>query len=279
MSETEAVDTQETAELGFNDLEALMASADPETGQIDKGPETDLSPAESEPALTSSETDEDTQEAGQKLTVKDLAEKLGVDADVLYNGLTLDLGDDTSVTLGEFKDRLRDVAQADALVAEVNEQRLAVENELLAKRQAFNRYAEKLGWQPTDEDIAQAEADNKAYRELQETLAVEFMPEWSDAGAKAKDLKAIRAIQNEYGFGEVEQKAMLDARLNKLLRDYARLRDDVKGVAKLRKQPRRNQKPKGHTQIGDGVSKINAQIKSGNLTQDQAVRELGKALG
>ena len=279
MSETEAVDTPETAELGFNDLEALMASADPETGQIDKGPETDLSPAESEPALTSSETDEDTQEAGQKLTVKDLAEKLGVDADVLYNGLTLDLGDDTSVTLGEFKDRLRDVAQADALVAEVNEQRLAVENELLAKRQAFNRHAEKLGWQPTDEDIAQAEADNKAYRELQETLAVEFMPEWADAGAKAKDLKAIRAIQNEYGFGEVEQKAMLDARLNKLFRDYARLRDEVKGVAKLRKQPRRNQKPKGHTQIGDGVSRINAQIKSGNLTQDQAVAELGKALG
>jgi len=239
-------------------------------------PEGEAPQAESEPATESSEAVQDEQEAVQKLTVKALAEKLETEPGQLYDTLLIDVGGEEPLTLGQIKDRAKELVRLDEVVASANEQRLTVENQLMQQRAALQRQARRMGYQPTEADMAEAQAETEQYLKLQEALAVEYMPEWADTGVKHEDMKGIQSIQGEYLFGEAERRLMVDARLLKVFRDYHRLRAEVNSVASKQKRQKVNQKPSSQTGTGNRVAKIRELAQT---DQGAAISELSKYLG
>ena len=280
MDDIEQVDNEQPRAHDLSDLAAMLGQTTPPgegpQGEVQTLPEGEAPQAESEPALDSSETDEDAQEAAQELTVKALAEKLEIEPAQLYDALVVDVGGENPLTLGQIKDRAKELNRLDEVVASANEQRLAVENDLMQKRQALQRQAQRMGYQPTEADLAEAQAEAQQYVQLQEALAVEYMPEWADTGIKHDDMKGVQAIQNEYLFTEAETALMVDARLLKVFRDYHRLRAEVSGVASKKKRQKVNQKPGAHTRTGSQVAKIRELAQT---DQGAAVSQLGKLLG
>jgi len=274
------IDNNQSEAHDLTDLAAMLGETSP-PGEAPQGddltlPEEAAPQAESEPAQNSSDTDGDTQETAQQFTVKALAEKLEIEPSQLYDSLRIDVGGEEPLTLGQIKDRAKELVRLDEVVASANEQRLEVENDLLQKRHALQRQAQRMGYQPTEADLAEAQAETAQYLQMQEALAVEYMPEWADTGVKHEDMKGIQAIQSEYLIGEAERRLMVDARLLKVFRDYHRLRAEVNGVASKKKRQKVNQKPGTHTRTGNQVAKIRQLAES---NQGAAVAELGKLLG
>jgi|DEB0MinimDraft_10_1074344.scaffolds.fasta_scaffold00377_7 hypothetical protein len=279
-AQNQGIDNNQSEGLDFDQLAEMLdqTSAEGRTGHDTQAAEVQSSQSQSDGDQQTSETDQTQHEDAAEMTVSALAEQLGIEAAQLYN-LQLDIGNGQQMTLGQLKDRAKDVSHADSLIAEVNEQRLSVENDLMQKRHAISRYAQRVGYQPTEQDQQEAQAELKAYREMQRALAIEFMPDWQSEETRATDIKGIEKLQDEYLFGQAEKAAMLDARLLKMMRDYHRLREEVRSVAKYRKNPKPKQGPKVHTKTGSSVTKIGSQAAQGKLSQDAAVGELGKLLG
>ena len=264
----------------IEDLAGMLGQTSPpeeaSQGDVLSLPEGEAPQAESEPATESSEAVQDEQEAVQKLTVKALAEKLETEPGQLYDTLLIDVGGEEPLTLGQIKDRAKELVRLDEVVASANEQRLTVENQLMQQRAALQRQARRMGYQPTEADMAEAQAETEQYLKLQEALAVEYMPEWADTGVKHEDMKGIQSIQDEYLFGEAERRLMVDARLLKVFRDYHRLRAEVNSVASKQKRQKVNQKPKSHTGTSSQVAKIREMAQT---NQGAAITELSKLLG
>ena len=274
------IDTAENQEHDLSDLAAMLGQTAP-PGEGLQGadltqPEGEAPQAESAPAHESAEAVQDEQEAVQQLTVKALAEKLETEPGQLYDTLLIDVGGEEPLTLGQIKDRAKELVRLDEVVASANEHRLTVENQLMQQRAALQRQAQRMGYQPSEADMAAAQAETEQYLKLQDALAVEYMPEWADTGVKHEDMKGVQALQDEYLFGEAERKLMVDARLLKLFRDYHRLRAEVKGVASKKKRQSVNQQPKAHTRTGSQVANIRKMAES---NQDGAITELSKLLG
>ena len=239
----------------------------------------DSSQSQSDGDLETSEAE--TAEPGESqetLTVKSLAEKLGVDAKELYQSVSIDLGEGQTLTLGELKDRGKDLLQSEALLANASEQQLEVENELLVKRQQLNVEAQRLGVEFTPEQQAEHLRAVDAYQDQQVRKALEIMPDWQDKATREADLTRIDKITKQYGFSEAEQSTILDARLLKVFRDFQRQRDTLARFKKEKVKSKRKQTPSSLTQSSNTVTEIAAQSKAGKLSSSDAVKGLAAYL-
>ena len=280
---TQTVDNETNLEeiTDIGELAKLLTDAtisDREGGADSQGQEADPSQPESDTGAEMSEAEQDAPEAAQNLTVKALAEKLGIEPAELYQSLRIDLAEGQSVSLGEFKDRAKDLVEADALLAEASERQLTVENELLAKNQAMVRQMQQLGIQLTPEAQREADEQAKQYRAHQASLALQAMPEWKDEKARGVDIARIERIATEYGFSEAEQGILLDHRLLKLFRDFQRQRETVKAVRKARKKPTGGRQSQTLTRGGSDVADIVSKAQSGQMSQKDAIAALAQKL-
>jgi len=284
-TETEqTLDTSETEAHSFSDLESLLRATPFEDAQKTVEPTQQLdddlaSQVESDAATETSETEQSADDDPQGMSVKDLAEKLGVEASDLYNGLRVDLGDGQSMSLSEMKHRAQDLARVDVLRQQSLDNQQSVENELLQKRQALQNHMQQMGYQPTEADQQAAAEQTKAYLDQQQRMALDAIPDWADKAARQLDEKAITALKTEYGFSAAEQPLIIDYRLVKLFRDHHKLRSEVRAVGTKKKPTKRNQAPGTHTQMGNKVTQIKSQISAGKVTADAAIDALGRELG
>jgi hypothetical protein len=282
------IDDQQVVDTG-----AEQAQADPTIEELSKlldsidiapaeqaAPPADESQSQPEPdaGTETSEADEDSPETAKQLTVKDLAAKLDVPVSDIYDQLMVDVGEGQQISIGELKDRGRDVVQADALLAQANETRLNIENDLLVKREAIARYAQRIGYQPTETDLQESQAETQRYRNQQVQKALEIIPGWQDEGTRNKELEIIGNIADEYQFSEAESRLLIDARLLKLFRDYGTMRATMRKLSKSYKRPKQKTSRRSEVRSGGGVTNIRSSVKSGKTTQKDAVDQLGELL-
>ena len=242
----------------------------------DDGPESQTEP---DAVTETSGADEDAPDAAQKLSAKDVAEKLGIGADELYGAFEVSLGDGQSMTLSEIKHRTQDVLRADAMLAEARQQKSDAQLEVMQQRRIMQKHMQRVGYQPTEDDIQADEAEVEAYHKLQERLAVEYMPEWKHEGTRQADEKLIDAELERLQFSPAERKLMLDARLLMAFRELGQLRQQLSDVAKRYKRDKAPKTPKPTTRTGNAVTDIQAKVQKGEMTRQQAVDALGRQLG
>lgn len=261
----------------LNELSA--AEAEGQAAALPQEQEAAPSPPEPDAGQQSSGAEQDASEGPQKLTAKAAAEKLGIDVSDLYATLEVDLGKGNSLTLGELKDRAKDLAQADALLADAQQQKLEGQNQLMQQRRMLERQMQRIGYQPSQQDLAEMQAEAQQYQSLQQRLAVEYMPEWKHEATRQAEEKVIESVQAEYHFSDAERALMIDARLLKLMRDYGTLRQQLRDAAKRYQRDKTPQAPKPTTRTSNAVTDIASQVKSGKASRGQAVDQLAKLLG
>ena len=282
MSEAEAIDTDDNMaqSMSLDDFaKDLSGIGEPDEGlQAPQSPEVDSSQSQPDGDLKTSEAEAEPGESQETLTVKSLAEKLGIDAKELYQSVSIDLGEGQTLTLGELKDRGKDLLQTEALLANASEQQLEIENELLVKRQQLNVEAQRLGVEFTPEQSAEHRRTIEAYQDDQVKKALQIMPDWQDKATREADLTRIDKITRQYGFSEAEQSTILDARLLKVFRDFQRQRDTLARFKKEKVKSKGKQSPSSLTRSSDKVTEIAAQNKAGTLSSGDAVKGLAAYL-
>lgn len=281
MEAEQNLDTEDTQELSFEQLSAALNDSlvrERESDDARARPqqiEESVSPAESPAAQESGETEASADEGPQTFTVKDLAETLNMDPAALYAGLQIDLGKGESMPLGEFKDRLKDVARSDELLAEVQLNRSKVEAELLQKNQALVLAQQEAGVEVTEQHIKQAAQQFKAYGELQDRTLTELVPDYAQSAFRQEFDSKVDKRLDALGYSATEKGYMKDARLRLEFYQHQRLLDELAAVTHKRVKTKRNQAPGSSTRVTSSVEAI----KTGKGNQDAKVAELGRLLG
>ena len=275
----ETVDTAPEQAQSFSELEQQLRDMPVLYGESpdrQDPPQTEesVSPAESEPALDSSETEISPAETLEVFTVEAVAEALQMDQTEFYKQFQIPISDGETMSLSEIKDRMKDVVRSDVLLAEVQTNREKVETDLLQKNQALMIAQQQAGVQVTEQHLHQAAQQRKAYGELQDRTLTELLPEYAAAAFRqdfdskvAKRLEAMGYTKQEAGF-------MKDARLRLEFYKHQRQIDEIAGIAHKRARVKRDQTPKVLTRNNNTVQSI----ASGSQTQNQKVEELGRML-
>lgn len=226
---------------------------------------------EAEPAEDTGQTVEAEAEVPIKpLTVKSLAEKLGIRPQDIYGSLQIDVGG-TSVTLSELKDRGKDLHKADELLATAEERKTAVDNELMRTRRELAVAAE--GIQVTPAHKQAAEDRWASYVGAQNDLTLKAIPEWIDPAVQRADLTAVgEMLAGTYGFAQAEINAFADHRMVKLFQDFAKLQARLKAATDSEVKVTRRQSSKSRRRRA--VKPANAAVdafKAGTASQESAV--------
>lgn len=244
-----------------------IPEGEPATGNDEGHPDGDGEPE------TPDNTETDTAEAPQTFSVKDAAEKLGCEPDELYSRLTVKLSSDSEpMTLGEFKDRAKDLANIDTLKAQAVEQKAQAEREYLQRNRALQAAAERLNIELSEELVAEVQTQFNEYAETQGAKLLEALPEWSDTDTQRKDLDAIESVMRDYGFTEPEAANMVDHRLRLAFHQLAKYKALFEQASKSEVKRSRNQRPKRQRQRSvQGVDKLVADAKAGKVDTNAAV--------
>lgn len=177
------------------------------------------------------EADGVSDESIQPPTLADLAEHLGIESKDLYNELEIPMGKDAEpITLGQFKDRVKELNDLDGVRDELHAQREEHTRERMAMRAELNQLMAILPPQLREEWTRAAGDRNRDYQFQQERQTLEAMPEWRDANTRREEEAAIVSVGNEYGFSQAEIEATYDHRSRRVLRDLANYRKREKAI-------------------------------------------------
>ena len=190
-------------------------------------------------------------EAKQKLPkgLHELAEAAGIDAEKLY-GLEVPLGGDAApITLGKLKDAYQQTGALEAERTELDDRRTEFENEMIRSRQELTEIIKLLPQVPPAL-LQKAQAAHQAQVETMRRDMLTYKPEWADdskyQAAKADILEAVK----DYGYTRGDLDLVIDARLTKLLHDFAGLKKRVakaNAAAKLIREENRKPQPRKTT--------------------------------
>ena len=238
-----------------------MSVADQDVGepvqeQALRGNDSGSSALDYEESDTPESLEDDTEEGqieafdSEPITVKTLAEKLGVEPADLYDELEIPIADGERVTLGQLKDWGKQYGEPVKLKQQVEDQKAEYERSVLATRAHLNAMM-SVASTPQERELVQrmvqaGAAHQEGYTKEQETMVLEAIPEWQDADNRSKDRDAIIAIGAQYGFSEPEMTHTQDARTLKMLRDFTRLQQRVKDMESMSKRaPGKPNQPNG----------------------------------
>lgn len=214
-SEGESGRDAETMSYG-TDSEAIQP-----VGDVADAPEVDAETSDLGGDVTSGVSD-------SAITVKDIAEKLGVDPADLYDGLEIPLGDGERVTLGEWKDRVKALQAVDVERDQVETQRQQYERDVARTRAELNQIVQMIPEQAREQLLARARQNQAQYEKEQWEAVVTAIPKWKESPESfAADRASIVKIGAEYGFSEPEITYTQDARAVRLLHDFLRLRERI----------------------------------------------------
>jgi hypothetical protein len=241
---------------------------EPEPPQVDEdqplaaeAPELKQDAADTEPA----------EEQNKPLTVKALAEKLGMPVKTLYKELTIETADGETFTLADFKDRGKDLRQADGMLASVEERRIAQTNEIEQQR-----HDAQLALSLPDMSPEQRQTAYGHYTEQQNALAVQTIEGWQTPGTREAELGEISSLLQEYGVPQARANNTVDAVELRILADYNRLRKRVSAAAAKVVKPK-SDKQLPNRQRGTDKSKAaiaTDKFNKGEISQNDAITAL-----
>jgi len=192
------------------------------------------------------------------ITVVSLAKELGVEAADIYNELTIPLGEGESVTLGEWKDRVKDLRELDQSRTAYEADKADYEKGQMRDRALLTEMLDIIGPDAARPALEAAKQRLQGWEDEQRGLILEAIPEWKDPDALAKDREAIVALGAEYGHTEQEMVYVKDARTVRMLRDFAALKAEM---AELRTNAKKKTSLPGRKGSGNRNSKSGALAK------------------
>ena len=224
--------------------------------------------AEDTPADADSDPEPDT-----AVTVKELAEKVGVEAKDLYDELVIPLGDDETTTLGEWKDRVKSLKSLDEERADITQIRNDYEKSLLQTRTELSALMQLLPEENRAELVKAAQERAGNYETEQQQAVLEAIPAWKDQDQLAKDRAGLVDMGSEYGFSEHEITYTQDSRTLRMLHDFLRLRERINSIETATKR-----KSAGPNKAGKPVkavkgSKLAQAIRAAKASPDNRVKE------
>jgi hypothetical protein len=179
------------------------------------------------------------------------------------------------MTIGEFKDRAKDLSQADKLNAHAEERQITVQNQLLRAQQDLQAFAAQMGIQPTEQQLAQISQQRTEFTRQQDVRLAQAIPEWSDPDVRKADMLLTDSLLTEYQFTGPEQANLTDWRFAKLARDYAKLRSRVKSAVDGEIKPKSAPKArKAKVRATTGKDEVLKAFNSGKMSQNEAVSAL-----
>jgi hypothetical protein len=220
-----------------------------------------------EPARSGDEDEE------EPITVSTLAEKLGVEAKDIYDELQIPVGEGESITLGEFKDRAKDLRELDAQREEYQANKSDYEKGQMRDRALLNEMLEIVGPDIARPALEAAQRRVSGWEEEQRGLILDAIPEWKDPDNLARDRSKIVTVGQEYGFSEVEITHTQDSRTVRMLRDFALMREQIESAkAESKKQRTAPGKPgrANRTSKRGALSKVLNQAKQSSDSGDKA---------
>ena len=169
------------------------------------------------------------------VALSEIAQQLGVQSADLYE-LEIPLGRELgNVTLGEMKDAFKEYGPVKEMQATLDQQRNDYERQLLATRSELNQIMQLIPDQIRGSIIQQAQDRNASWQREQEKAVLEAVPDWKDADKRAADRDKLIEDGAAYGFSQSEIVATQDARVLRMLRDFAYMKRelaDMKASAK-----------------------------------------------
>ena len=236
------------------------AEVEPEPEQLDENPL----------AEEKQEVEEAPAEKPASLTPKDLAEKLGISPKELYGALSIKLGD-SEMSLGEIKDRAKELLVSDEKLAGAEKYKLDSENELMLKNQALAQAVKATGIQLSPQMLQQAQESNEQYGREQAAATLQAIPDWQDVAVQNSDYELIRATQAKYGFSEAEGAQMRDHRIVKLLRDFSQLNKRLEDAGQSEVRKSQNLGGKSRKRAAPQRKTAGDRFRSGELSQNSAI--------
>ena len=210
----------------------------------DAAPADDEREADEQAPVDDAETLSDDEQI--ELGFKDLAESAGLDVTELY-AVEIPLGEGHNFTLGDIKDRARELLGLDSSRELLTQDRVSAENEKLVARQELQTVVALLGQNLSPELVAHARSELQASVALERERTFESIPEWKDAEVATRERGAINTYLRTYGFSEAELNNVFDHRLLKLARDSQKNQAKVRAAAEtaepIRRLPRAPGKP------------------------------------
>lgn len=216
----------------------------------------------------------ETAEVPQTLSVKELAQLLERDPAELYKTLQLDIGGDT-ISLGELKDRGKELASVDVLKAQATELQQETERKTLEGNRALKYAAQEMGVTITPELQEKVQAEFEAYAAAEGQKLLEAKPGWADTDKQRIGLDRIERTMKDFGFSDVEIQNSVDHRMRLAFHQLGELQDLLKDAASREVKGKRKQAPKKARRTGKGtLERIKQGHESGKVTTTDAVLAL-----
>ncbi len=227
-----------------------------------------LSAVEPEQTENAPDVEPEAQETDKPKALQDVAEAAGIDVKDLYS-IDIPLGDGESFTLGEIKDRFKDLQRADALIQQAEVDKTAGENELMQKRREIAVMAQQMGREPTEAEQALAAQQWDDYISRETALSMQAMPSWSDPAVATHERGLIDQLLISYGLTDAERAGVIEHRQLKQLRDHARLLELVSNT-------RTQEQPKKPAKQAKGTKRRTSARTSDQIVKDNKTGKLGQ---
>jgi hypothetical protein len=272
MNQQNSLEPEQESGYTFEELAAaLEGKPQPETT-----PDSSESSQTDDPPVNADQlTDNSKPETDEPMTVKALAERLQTSPQKLYKLIQIDAGDGTTFSLGEFKDKAKELRQLEQLRARQTETQLKSETDLLQKSMALDEAVQSLGRPLTQADYQAVERKRALHNQAQTALLAQIVPEFADPAERDKGFQVITGTLKDYAFSDAQIPFITDARLRKMAYDLGKLRQQLASVADAEVKPKVNQKPKPVTAIPKSTL---SKVQSGKLTRAAAIDALGAKL-
>ena len=244
----------------------------PETpAPVETPPDENQAPAIAEPSTaelpaTAAEPQETAKGA---LSVKDLAERLDIRPQDLYQDLMIDVGAGEQLSLSAIKDNGAKLHKAEKILSDAETHRTGIENELLKREHAANAIT------LTPDQQARADENWQQFVAVENGRAMSVISAWADPVVQRKDLEDMAAMLVAYGKHPAEVARFADHRDVKQLYDHLTLmrRFNRAAESEVTKTPAPVAKSKRKSAIKPGRKAV-ADFEAGKLSEVEAIAAL-----
>ena len=233
-------------------------------------PVQETEPVSSEQAPETPAADNVPPEKAEQLSVKELAKTLDITPAQLYARLQITVGDQ-KMSLGEFKDRARQLHDADTTLTDADAHALKSGNEVLRQNRALSIALKRLGRPLTDAELSEGDTLQSEYIKEQNRLTLAAIPGWSDTAVQNDEVAQIGVLLTEYGFSPVEASQVVDHRTIKIFRDFVTQSKRLKVAGESVIAPKSAPSGKAKRKTAPDKRTATDRYKAGELSQRDAI--------
>lgn len=224
-----------------------------EEGRADKGADDD-SERDEDAGDEDKTTEEQSAGDDEPMSLDELAAELGVSAKLLYD-VKIPMGSDEPMTLGEFKDRARELRELDVTRDEFERTRTSFERDQTIARKEITDIFAVIPQQWYTPQVVQAAQEVARQTQLREADALDAaLPEWRDPNVRQAEWREITQEMRNYGYRDYELDGVEDHRVKLVLREFVKYKKAYESAEPGAKRVRDSQKNKPSRKVTGDTS-------------------------